>query len=199
MELKYEQLKKFEQEDTCTFLKEVSGWNNHRPLLYLALELSKTGDILELGCGEGSTNQLHCYSEKTNRKVISYDFNQEWLDKYKHLATDNHQFRCNPNPTGLIDYVIRDGKCSVCLIDHSPGERRWEDAIAIKDLVDYVVIHDSESAATGYMLDKVFPHYKYRLNNNTIGACATLLSNKVDVTIYNNMDFGGFTFTTEIV
>jgi len=75
MELKYEQLKRFEQEDTCNFLKEVNGWNNHRPLLYLALELSQTGDILELGCGEGSTHHLHCYAEKTNRKVISYDFN----------------------------------------------------------------------------------------------------------------------------
>jgi len=197
MEYNQEFLNELVKVDSCGFLTGVSNWCNHRPLLYLALQLSQTGDILEMGCGDGSTNHLHCISEINKRYVRSYDYNQEWLDKYKFLETVNHNFDCFEDPTEMVEQCIKNGT-TVCLVDHSPGERRWIDAIEMADKIPFVVIHDSELAATGYMLDRVFPYYKYRINLNTIGACACLLSNTFDVTVFDNMKLGDFLLETRI-
>ena len=198
-------LNKITADDTCSFLTDVDNWCNHRPLLYLALEMSGRGDIFELGCGEGSTKHLHDYGIKTGRCVISYDYSMEWLQKYahtlSHVTPPVHEFVTTINPdvlTAMVDYFTNSNKTTVCLVDHSPGERRWEDMAAIANKVDLVIIHDSELAATGYMLDKIWHLYKYRININTIGACAALVSNTIDVTAFNNMKLGDFTLETNI-
>lgn len=202
MAFNQEYLDQIAANDSCGFLKEVSGWNNHRPLLYLAIKLSETGSILELGCGEGSTNHLHCIGENDQRRVFSYDYNEEWLSKYEYLESDNHAFLCTQDSEVLrkiIDRIIDEGKVSVCLVDHSPGEVRWEAIEQIANIVPFIVIHDSESAATGYMLNKIWSIFKYRINNNTVGACATLVSNFFDVTQFNQLTLGNFTLETKVV
>lgn len=197
-----ELLNEIVQRDSCGFLNDVSNWCNHRPLLYLALELSKVGGILELGCGDGSTKQLHCYSSLFKRPLISYDYNQEWIDKFSYLSSDLHSFKAIKNENDLTRWMFEttsDNKISVCLVDHSPGERRWEDLRDITNRVDFVVVHDSESAATGYMLDKIWNLYKYRININTTGACAALLSNTIDITQFDNLKLGNFILETKVV
>src|SRR6185312_6075429 len=199
MEYNQECLDLLAAEDTCNFLEDVHGWNNHRPLLYLALELSGNGDILELGCGEGSTNHLHAYGYEIGRNLISYDYNQDWLDKFLHLQevvkAPTHEFFTTKIPqrlTNAIEMFTKENKVSVCLVDHSPGERRWEDVRDIANRVDFVVIHDSELAATGYLLDRIWPLYKYRINLNSEGACAALVSNTFDVGVFDGMHLGRF-------
>lgn len=198
MEYNQEYLDQITAEDHYNFLEGVSNWCNHRPLLYLALELSKSGNILELGCGEGSTQFIHDYGWEHQRCVTSYDYSQEWLDKFLHLKWSNHpthDFITTKDPI-MLDNTIRqltdDKSVSVCLIDHSPGERRWEDARDIANRVDFVVIHDSELAATGYLLDRIWPLYKYRINVNSEGACAALVSNTFDVGVFDGMRLGRF-------
>lgn len=198
MEYNQDFLDRITAEDTCNFLEDVHGWNNHRPLLYLALKLSGHGNILELGCGDGSTNHLNCYGKESGRNVNSYDYDQKWLNKYLPLLSiiePKHEFFTTQNPTVLsnaIDYYTLDTTTTVCLVDHSPGERRWEDARDIADRVDFVVIHDSELAATGYLMDRIWGLYKYRLNINSEGACAALVSNTLDVGVFDGMHLGRF-------
>ena len=50
------------------FLDNVESWCSHRPLLQIALELTKDSQspILELGTGYGSTEQLHKYVQNNN-------------------------------------------------------------------------------------------------------------------------------------
>ena len=153
------------------FLKGVANWNNHLYLLWPALEATK-GKVVEFGCGDGSTNQLHQYCKDTNRKLESYDFNKEWVEKYRHLESDNHKLYHAPDWD-----AVNLTEVDVLLIDHSPGERRWEDIKKYANVAKYIVIHDSEPAATGYMLNKIWGLFKYRKDYKTDGAWATVVSN----------------------
>ena len=167
--------------DSCGFLEGVSNWNNHRPLLYLALELTKqegTQDVLELGCGSGSTPYLHCYCENTNRELTSFDNNQEWVDKFLGFLSDTHKFTSS-------DVPVLPESVSVCLVDHAPGEQRYLDVKTLADKASILVIHDSEPEATGYMMDRIWHLFKYRINVKTSGAWATMVSNVYDVTKYD--------------
>jgi hypothetical protein len=163
------------------FLENVKNWDNHRPLLWLSLEATKTSEkpVLEMGCGEGSTPYLKEYCEKNNRTLISYDFNKEWADKYNAIHVEDWD-------------AIQHYYYSVILIDHSPGERRYIDIENLKDKAKIIVIHDSEPEATGYMLDKVWHLFKYRCDVKTDGAWATAVSNSFDVTQWKNESIAGF-------
>jgi hypothetical protein len=69
----------------------------------------------------------------------------------------------------------------VVLIDHAPGERRWIDVQKYAYSAKIIVIHDSEPAATGYMMDKIWGMFKYRKDYESPGAWATMVSNHIDV------------------
>jgi hypothetical protein len=191
-------------------LNDVEGWCSHRPLLYLALELTKNSNkpIVELGCGDGSTIQLNQYIQTDNRKLISFDTNQEWINKYIHLESNKHQFVYKPDNFAynqeskewydktpeIVDWltdVSKDG-ISVCLVDHACGERRHSDMKLIYNQCDFMVVHDSEPAATGYMMDRVWGLFKYKLNIKRFGAWATIVSNTHDVTKFDGMKIGEF-------
>ncbi len=149
------------------FIENVQNWDNHRPLLWWALKETKgqTEPVLEMGCGEGSTPYLKQYLKTDKRKLISYDYSLEWATKYDAIHVTDWD-------------AIEHQNYSVILIDHSPGERRHLDVIKLANKCDYMIIHDSEPAATGYMLDKVWHLFPYRRNLKTEGAWATIVSTK---------------------
>lgn len=152
------------------FIENVQNWDNHRPLLWWALKETKgqIEPVLEMGCGEGSTPYLKQYLKTDKRKLISYDYSKEWADKY--------------NANHVTDWdAIEHENYSVILIDHSPGERRHLDVIKLANKCNYMIIHDSEPAATGYMLDKVWHLFPYRRNLKTEGAWATIVSTKHEI------------------
>lgn len=153
------------------FLKGVENWNNHLNLLWPALEATN-GIVVEFGMGHGSTPQLNQYCTEKKRKLYSYDNTLEWVDKFKHFENDYHKLFLAHN----WDDVEFD-QIDVLLIDHAPGERRWIDIKKYAMIAKIIVIHDSEPAATGYMLDKIWHLFKYRINYETEGAWASLVSN----------------------
>jgi len=171
--------------DRCGFLQNVENWSNHRPLLLFALELTSSGKVLELGCGMGSTPYLHCFCGGNDRQLISFDNNKEWANKFKHLESDLHSIESK-------DIVTLPDSISVTLVDHAPGEQRWVDIQRLVDKSDILVIHDSEPEATGYMLDKIWHLFKYRLNIKTSDAWTTSVSNKYDLSKFNNLKLGEF-------
>lgn len=160
------------------FLKNVQNWDNHRPLLWWALEQTKESNlpILEMGCGEGSTPYLTEYCKKNKKHLISYDYSKEWAEKY--------------NAVHITDWdSINHDQYSVILIDHSPGERRYIDIDKLKDKCEYMIIHDSEPSATGYMYDKIWNLFPYRRNLKTEGAWATIVSRKNEIPQINIKGF----------
>lgn len=161
------------------FLKDVKNWDNHRPLLWWALKQTEdsTLPILEMGCGEGSTPYLQDYSYRTGRPLISYDNNKDWAEKYNAIYVKDWNAVQHPN-------------YSVVLIDHAEGERRWIDIQQLSNKADYIVIHDSEPAATGYMLYKIWHLFPFRRDLKTDGAWATIVSTRHPIP---EIHFDGFT------
>lgn len=160
------------------FLEGVQNWNNHLYLLWPALEAT-SGPVVEYGMGDGSTNQLHQYCKDKNRMFASFDFNKEWADKFRHLESETHKIFHAPD----WDKISINSFIDVLLIDHSPGERRWEDVKKYAFKAQYTVIHDTEPAATGYMLDKIWHLFKFRKDYKTDGAWASIVSNFSDVNL----------------
>lgn len=175
--------------DTHNFLHNVSGWNDHRSLLYLALNLTNdcADPVIEYGSGEGSSGYLRAYCLDHDRPFFSYDSDKDWANK--------------TGATFIEDWDksdVFDGQISVAFVDHAPGEHRHIAMEKLANKADIVVIHDSEKIATGYMLDKIWHLYKYRLNYNIEGACAAMVSNKIDVTVFDNLKLGDFLLETRI-
>jgi hypothetical protein len=147
----------------------ITNWNNHRPLLWFALQATHAGLVLELGAGEGSTPLLREYCSKAGRGLFTYDSNGDWARKFgvEHvLDWDLH---------GLWNTHY-----SVALVDHAPGEHRYVAMQLLATTTDIIVIHDSEPDHKGYMLDKIWGLFKYKVNLRRLdceGAWATAVSN----------------------
>jgi hypothetical protein len=61
----------------------------HQPFFREVLKLT-TGDILECGCGDGSTLMIKEELKNTTRKLVSLESNLGWLNNYTHLADSFH-------------------------------------------------------------------------------------------------------------
>ena len=159
------------------FLYGVGNWNNHLHLLWPSLEIT-SGLVVEFGCGDGSTKQLHDYCEYKKRLLESYDFNKEWVEKYERLQTKSHRLYHAPNWND-----VKLNNVDVLLIDHSPGERRKEDIKRYASIAKIIVCHDTEPAADhGYQMRAELAKFKYQFDYKSEGAWATVVSNFIDVT-----------------
>lgn len=150
------------------FIGQITNWNNHRTLLWQALK-NTTGKVVEFGCGEGSTEILRTYCKENGREFISFDSNKEWADKF------NSKFVEDWDKLDITDI-------DVLFIDHAPGERRHIDMEKYSTIAKVIVIHDSEPEAPGYMLDKIWHLFPYKLDWVVPGgAWTTLVSNHFNV------------------
>lgn len=159
------------------FLKGVANWDNHRYLLWEALEAT-IGDVVEMGIGQGSTPFLHWYCADTNRQLFSYENDPAYCESFKHLCTNPcHRLTLVTN----WDVVFNEHKMpDVVLIDHAPGERRVIDIMKYASFAKIIVAHDTEPAADhGYQMSKAWPLFKYRKDFKSEGAWATMVSNFV--------------------
>lgn len=145
------------------FLKDVNAGCSHRELLWLALEKTK-GSVVELGSGFGSTEYLRKYCKENNREFVSVDNNTEWCEKTGAIYISNWD-----------DFEILDA--DVLLIDHAPGERRHIDIARFANVAKVIIIHDSEPEATGYMLDKIWHLFPYKIDHKFDNAMTSLVSN----------------------
>jgi hypothetical protein len=168
--------------------------HSYYPLLFLAMETTEKGDILELGTGYGSTPLLHEYlKERKGRLLFSFEEKKEWLDKFTHLECSRHSLKFITD----WDYVKNTHPdAAVIFIDHAPGERRKEDIVKYKDTKGIIVCHDTEPAADyGYQMRQYFPMFKYVVEVKTDGAWATAMSNEYDITNWVGETFDKYTIS----
>ena len=66
------------------------AYYTHQPYLIEMLK-NTNGNILECGCGDGSTLIIKEEIKNTNRKLVSIESNLEWFNKYKDLANASHK------------------------------------------------------------------------------------------------------------
>ena len=67
-----------------------NAYYTHQPYLIEMLK-NTNGNILECGCGDGSTLIIKEEIKNTNRKLVSIESNLEWFNKYKDLANASHE------------------------------------------------------------------------------------------------------------
>lgn len=160
------------------FLAGVSNWSNHRHLLWDALELT-SGDVIELGCGDGSTPFLSRYCKARGRMLYSYEGDLDWYDRMKMYREDHHKVIYVKNWDDVsAGHVL----CGVVLIDHAPGERRKVDIQRFAQTASIIVAHDTEPAADhGYQMRPVLRTFKYMRDFTSDGAWASIASNFIPV------------------
>ena len=130
-----------------------TNWNNHRPLLWFALQATGVGHVLELGAGYGSTPLLREYCLNYGRGLSTYDSSREWAEKFgvEHvLDWDSHS--------------LWNKHYSVAFVDHAPGEHRFVAIQLLATTADIIVVHDSEPDNKGYMLDKIWGLFRHKVN-----------------------------------
>lgn len=158
------------------FQQDIENWDNHRLLLWPALEATKHLGlpVLELGCGHGSTKYLRQYCLDNGLELHSYDYSAEYAAKFGGIHVTNWETQ-----------VPWRKDWGVVLVDHSPGEHR---KIAISKLhhAKVVVIHDSEPAgwnASDYQVTAEIEKFKFILHIEPAApqAWTTGVSNEIDV------------------
>ena len=135
----------------------VHGFYTHQPYFKEILK-NTTGNILECGCGDGSTLMIRDHIRGTNRKLVSLESNLEWLNKYTHLADDQH----------LLQHVDADNEDC-----YETGDK-WVEHIEANNLTDFeVVFLDStpwlsRKCCFDFFLDIVLNHNKNILSNTNM-------------------------------
>ena len=140
----------------------VHGFYTHQPY-FMEILKNTTGNILECGCGEGSTIMIRKQIRGTNRKLVSLESNLEWLNKYTHLADDHHH----------LQHVDADNE------DCIETGNKWVEHIIANNLTDFEVVFldsspwMSRKCCFDYFLNKakiiIIHDFDYFPNNNIIG------------------------------
>lgn len=169
--------------------------------MWLALEATK-GDVVEMGCGGGSTPALNKYCTEAKRNLYSFDSDKDWLNKYKYLENDYHKLQAVTNWDTVSKLVPNP---SVVLIDHSPGERRIVDVERYKNIDGILILHDTQPQPTAadYKYETIWKHFKYRVDlrvemNREAGhnrTWASAVSNSFDVTKWAGSETGNKDYT----
>ena len=148
-------------------------WGSHIPVLIKVIEITN-GTVLELGTGISSTPLLHMLCFDKDRKLVSYDNNQKYVDMFRKYKSETHKINF-VNDWDEID--INEHNWSVVFVDHAPGERR---VVEIAKFVnaEFVIVHDTEPKENyTYGFNTIYPLFKYKFDYTKTKTHTTVLSN----------------------
>lgn len=114
----------------------------HQPVLLRVLR-ETTGNVLELGCGNGSTPLIHAFSVKYGRTVVSVDSDASFVNMFSKYKSDLHSFQVSRNWTQTLTECAK-RSWDVVLIDHGSWESRAEAFRLLKPVAKYLVLHDCD-------------------------------------------------------
>ena len=137
-----------------------------------------TGDVLELGMGVFSTPYLHYACTLAKRKLASYENYKDWMDFFTGYRNDYHEI----NFVEKYSEAKIDKPWDIVLIDQTPDISRSQEAVRLKDLAKYIVLHDSNPSnyeVTHY--DEIYPLFKYKTDWHGDKNRTTVVSNLVDL------------------
>lgn len=168
------------------FISNLTHWNSYLPFLWLALE-NTSGDVIELGMGDGSTEKLHEYCKHHNRKLYSYESDLEWYKKFERFRTKDHEIIYVGNNWEPL-YENHREHVAVLFSDEAPGEMRKYNISMFSTIADVVVAHDAEpSNDHGYKFSLIKPLFQFHKLHDFPGASTIALSNYVHVYKWSNM------------
>lgn len=137
---------------------EENEFYTHQPVLLKVLRKS-SGAVLELGCGEGSTELIHRYCEKYNREVVTVEHDHSWMSRYiNNYTTEWHKFIHTTNWHNTTDELSK-LKWGLVFIDQASWNERVYSFKRLKDCSDYLVLHDCDYFPENGLLGKVIRPY----------------------------------------
>jgi len=153
-------------------MKRILRYGTHIPVLVKIMAQTK-GPVLEMGCGFSSTPLLFWLCQEQGRQFISYENDEKWINKVGYPITYVKDWD---------KAEIEKTHWSLAFLDQRPGERRYLDALRLKDKADFIVLHDSEPKMDiYYQYSKIYPSFKYRFDYTKFLPNTVVLSNFVDV------------------
>jgi hypothetical protein len=118
------------------------GFGTHLPILASVVLQARPGPVVEYGMGLYSTPLLHMLCEEMGRRLISFDGDPPWAEKFSDLRTDSHKIygvKNWPEHEPIVDAI---GPLDVVFIDHGPEDRRVVDADRLAYRSEFVIVHD---------------------------------------------------------
>ena len=110
---------------------EINDWTTHKPILKEAVLQCGKDNILELGCGDGSSPMLR----EMGKELYSLESDWEWGKKYGAILV----------PDWVKAYkIFSQIKWGVVFVDNAPWEARELAIDYFKNQAEFVVLHDSD-------------------------------------------------------
>jgi hypothetical protein len=135
-----------------------------------------TGPVWEFGCGMYSTPYLHWACYATQRPLVTFEGQEQWMGFANQFITPYHQVKLVTDWAAL-DYS---GECSLALIDHDQvGHTRGSELDKMTH-IDYLVLHDA-NRPTRYGYKPHYKLFKYQCYLETPTIPTIVLSNKHDL------------------
>jgi hypothetical protein len=162
------------------FTSDLSHWNSYLPLLWHALE-NTSGDVIELGMGDGSTEKLHEYCKHNARPLTSYESDKQWFQKFERFRTERHKIEWVGHNWEIL-YEAHREPIGVLFSDEAPGHMRKYNVSMFSLLAQVIIAHDAEESNDhGYRFSWVKPLFKYYKLHEFKGASTAAFSNFIDV------------------
>ena len=153
---------------------KTHAFYTHQPF-FIEILKHTYGDILECGCGDGSTIMIKEQIKNTNRKLVSLESDLNWLNKYNHLASPLHTFyhidagNDDTIETGnkWVEFIVKNNlkNFEIVFIDSSP----W---LSRKSCFDYylnrtkiIIFHDFDYFPINNIIGKVINKENTYYNN----------------------------------
>ncbi len=160
--------------------KRMDAFSTHQPVLIHTLNTIVEGDVLEFGTGWNSTPLMHLICGLQGRNLLSIDTDPDWFKKFTNFESPWHHLQLSAQgPIYNGTHSMFNKRYTIAFIDAAPAEIRQPVIERIKDIADYVIVHDSECTFQGrvnvYRYD--FSMYKHVLHFRPMNPATSLLSN----------------------
>lgn len=160
--------------------KKMDAFSTHQPVVIHMLNTIIEGDVLEFGMGWNSTPLMHLICGLQGRNLLSIDTDPDWFKKFTNFESPWHHVEVvaqGPIYDGSHDMFKR--RYAIAFVDAAPAQIRQPVIERIKDVADYVIVHDSECTFQGrqnvYAYD--FSMYKHVLHFRPMNPATSVLSN----------------------
>lgn len=168
--------------------KPLTAFSSHQPVLIHLLNTIKEGRVLEFGMGYNSTPIMNLICGMQDRKLLSLETDEVWLNKFIDYKGENHNILfMKPHELAKYNHKLFSEKYSIVFVDGAPAQLRQPFLEKIKDSADYIIIHDTECVVQGvknvYAFDfsmfKHVHHFKSSLPMTSLVSNMDIIDEKV--------------------
>lgn len=160
------------------------AYSTHQPILKYFLE-KYNGKVLELGCGDFSTDLII----QSSTWSVSLEDNLEWYQKFSDKDSEYHEIKFVRSwKESLADVIRRLGHLDLVFVDQANFQSRCEALTILKDSAKILLLHDSFDQHLSLCKNNIVQEYKFKKNfyvslpPDPTYPPTMALSNEVDIT-----------------